>query len=86
VATFDRLFAANVRAPYFLVAALAPKMAARGNGSIINGSLVFALVGTNMGGGKVRRVLEPHPRGSCARSQVLTLSNQHNHQRRTPLI
>jgi len=36
VATFDRLYAANVRAPYFLVAALAPKMAARGNGSIIN--------------------------------------------------
>ncbi len=29
VATFDRLFAANVRAAYFLVAALAPKMAAR---------------------------------------------------------
>jgi NAD(P)-dependent dehydrogenase (short-subunit alcohol dehydrogenase family) len=28
VATFDRLFAANVRAPYFLVAVLAPKMAA----------------------------------------------------------
>jgi NAD(P)-dependent dehydrogenase (short-subunit alcohol dehydrogenase family) len=36
VATFDRLFAANVRAPYFLVAALAPKMADRGSGSIIN--------------------------------------------------
>jgi NAD(P)-dependent dehydrogenase (short-subunit alcohol dehydrogenase family) len=36
VATFDRLFAANVRAPYSLVAALAPKMAARGSGSIIN--------------------------------------------------
>src|SRR5580700_3927850 len=36
VATFDRLLAANVRAPYFLVAALAPKMAARGSGSIIN--------------------------------------------------
>jgi NAD(P)-dependent dehydrogenase (short-subunit alcohol dehydrogenase family) len=35
VATFDRLFAANVRAAYFLVAALAPKMAARGSGSII---------------------------------------------------
>jgi len=33
-ATFDRLFAANVRAPYFLVGALAPKMAARGGGSI----------------------------------------------------
>jgi NAD(P)-dependent dehydrogenase (short-subunit alcohol dehydrogenase family) len=36
VATFDRLFAANVRAPYFLVAALGPKMAARGSGCIIN--------------------------------------------------
>jgi NAD(P)-dependent dehydrogenase (short-subunit alcohol dehydrogenase family) len=34
--TFDRLFAANVRAPYFLVAALAPKMAERGSGSIVN--------------------------------------------------
>ena len=36
VATFDRLFAANVRAPFFLVAALAPGMATRGRGSIIN--------------------------------------------------
>jgi NAD(P)-dependent dehydrogenase (short-subunit alcohol dehydrogenase family) len=36
VATFDRLFAANVRAPYFLVAALAPKMAAHGSGAIIS--------------------------------------------------
>jgi NAD(P)-dependent dehydrogenase (short-subunit alcohol dehydrogenase family) len=36
VATFDRIFAANVRAPYFLVAALAPEMAARGSGSIVN--------------------------------------------------
>ena len=41
VATFDRLFAANVRAGYFLVAALAPKMAARSSGSIISlGSMV----------------------------------------------
>src|SRR5262249_41956798 len=29
VATFDQLYTTNVRAPYFLVAALAPKMAAR---------------------------------------------------------
>ena len=36
VVTFDRLFAANVRAAYFLVAALAPKMAARGSGGIIS--------------------------------------------------
>ena len=36
VDTFDALFANNVRAPYFLVAAIAPKMAAKGGGSIIN--------------------------------------------------
>ena len=36
VAAFDRILAANVRAPFFLVAALAPKMAARGGGSVIN--------------------------------------------------
>ncbi|TKA08167.1 SDR family NAD(P)-dependent oxidoreductase [Actinacidiphila oryziradicis] len=34
--TFDALFAANVRAPFLLVAALAPRMAAKGSGSIIN--------------------------------------------------
>jgi NAD(P)-dependent dehydrogenase (short-subunit alcohol dehydrogenase family) len=34
--TFDKMFAANVRAPYFLVARLAPEMAKRGSGSIIN--------------------------------------------------
>jgi NAD(P)-dependent dehydrogenase (short-subunit alcohol dehydrogenase family) len=36
VDTFDSLFASNVRAPYFLVAAIAPKMAANGGGSIVN--------------------------------------------------
>jgi NAD(P)-dependent dehydrogenase (short-subunit alcohol dehydrogenase family) len=45
VATFDRLFTANVRAPYFLVAALAPKMATRGNGCIINMSSMAGQVG-----------------------------------------
>ena len=35
-ATFDSMFAANVRSAYFLVAALAPLMAKRGTGSIIN--------------------------------------------------
>jgi NAD(P)-dependent dehydrogenase (short-subunit alcohol dehydrogenase family) len=34
--TFDALFASNVRATYFLVAALAPRMVKRGSGSIIN--------------------------------------------------
>ena len=35
-ATFDQLFAANVRSAYYLVAAIAPGMAKRGTGSIIN--------------------------------------------------
>jgi NAD(P)-dependent dehydrogenase (short-subunit alcohol dehydrogenase family) len=34
--TFDRLFNANVRSAYFLVAAIAPRMAKRGTGAIIN--------------------------------------------------
>ncbi|MGW7004799.1 SDR family NAD(P)-dependent oxidoreductase [Streptomyces sp. NPDC054933] len=36
VETLDALLAANVRAPYLLVAAFAPKMAAKGSGSIIS--------------------------------------------------
>ena len=34
--TFDSLFAANVRSAYFLTAAIAPKMAERGQGTVIN--------------------------------------------------
>jgi NAD(P)-dependent dehydrogenase (short-subunit alcohol dehydrogenase family) len=34
-AVFDKMFASNVRAPFLLVAALAPGMAARGHGSIV---------------------------------------------------
>jgi NAD(P)-dependent dehydrogenase (short-subunit alcohol dehydrogenase family) len=45
VATFDRLFAANVRAAYFLVAALAPQMAARGGGSIISVGSMASQIG-----------------------------------------
>jgi NAD(P)-dependent dehydrogenase (short-subunit alcohol dehydrogenase family) len=43
--TFDALFASDVRAPYFLVAALAPKMAAKGTGSIINVSSMAGQIG-----------------------------------------
>jgi len=43
--TFDGLFASNVRAPYFLVALIAPAMAARGTGSIINISSMASRVG-----------------------------------------
>jgi NAD(P)-dependent dehydrogenase (short-subunit alcohol dehydrogenase family) len=39
---FDRVFAVNVKAPYFLVAELAPQMAKRGKGSIVNLSTMVA--------------------------------------------
>ncbi|MEO9023754.1 MAG: SDR family oxidoreductase [Solirubrobacteraceae bacterium] len=39
------MFASNVRAPFLLVAALAPGMAAKGNGSIINVSSMAAQIG-----------------------------------------
>ncbi len=43
-ATFDRVFGVNVKAPFFLVAALAPPMAERGDGAIVNlGSWVARL-------------------------------------------
>jgi NAD(P)-dependent dehydrogenase (short-subunit alcohol dehydrogenase family) len=45
VETFDAMFVSNVRAPYFLVAALAPKMAAKGRGSIINVSSMAGQIG-----------------------------------------
>jgi NAD(P)-dependent dehydrogenase (short-subunit alcohol dehydrogenase family) len=46
---FDALFASDVRAPYFLVAALAPAMAARGSGSIVNVSSMAARIGLASG-------------------------------------
>ena len=46
---FDALFASDVRAPYFLVAALAPQMAERGRGSIINVSSMAARIGLASG-------------------------------------
>jgi NAD(P)-dependent dehydrogenase (short-subunit alcohol dehydrogenase family) len=45
VATYDALFDGNVRAAYFLVAALAPKMAANGGGSIVNVASMVAAIG-----------------------------------------
>jgi NAD(P)-dependent dehydrogenase (short-subunit alcohol dehydrogenase family) len=45
VATFDGMFADNVRAPFYLVAAFAPGMAARGKGSIINVSSMAGRLG-----------------------------------------
>lgn len=42
---FDRAFESNVRAPYFLTAALAPRMLTRGRGSIVNVSTMAARLG-----------------------------------------
>jgi NAD(P)-dependent dehydrogenase (short-subunit alcohol dehydrogenase family) len=44
-ADFDRAYAVNVKAPFFLVAELAPAMAARGHGAIINVTTMVAEFG-----------------------------------------
>jgi NAD(P)-dependent dehydrogenase (short-subunit alcohol dehydrogenase family) len=43
--TFDAMFHGNVRGTYFLVAAIAPRMVAKGAGTIINISSMSGLVG-----------------------------------------
>jgi NAD(P)-dependent dehydrogenase (short-subunit alcohol dehydrogenase family) len=43
----DEVFAVNVRAPYLLVAALAPSMAERGHGAIVNVTTMVAEFGMN---------------------------------------
>jgi NAD(P)-dependent dehydrogenase (short-subunit alcohol dehydrogenase family) len=48
-ADFDSMFANNVRAPFQLVAALAPGMVARGGGSIVSISSMAAHVGLGLG-------------------------------------
>ena len=50
---FDRVFSLNVKAPYFLVAELAPLMAKRGKGAIVNLSTMvadFGMPGTSLYG------------------------------------
>jgi NAD(P)-dependent dehydrogenase (short-subunit alcohol dehydrogenase family) len=49
VERFDALFAGNVRAPFMLVAALAPGMAARGKGSIVNIASMARVIGLAAG-------------------------------------
>ena len=44
-ADFDRVYAVNVKAPFFLVAELAPAMAKRGHGAIINVTTMVAEFG-----------------------------------------
>ena len=59
--TFDTLFASNVRAAFFLVAAFAPAMAVRGKGSIINVSSMAGQIGF-AGGQPMRRRRVPSRR------------------------
>ena len=61
-------FASNVRAPYFLVAAFAPGMAARGSGSIVNISSMSGRVGLAAGAayGATKGALEPLTRAWAA--------------------
>jgi NAD(P)-dependent dehydrogenase (short-subunit alcohol dehydrogenase family) len=49
VERFDALFASNVRAPFILVAAIGPEMAARGAGSIVNVSSMAGRIGLSGG-------------------------------------
>ena len=44
---FDRVYSLNVKAPYFLVADLAPLMAKRGKGAIVNVSTMVADYGAS---------------------------------------
>jgi NAD(P)-dependent dehydrogenase (short-subunit alcohol dehydrogenase family) len=42
---FDTVYALNVKAPFYLVAELAPRMAARGSGAIVNVTTIAAALG-----------------------------------------
>jgi NAD(P)-dependent dehydrogenase (short-subunit alcohol dehydrogenase family) len=48
-ATFDRVYAVNVKAPYFLTPAVAPAMAAREEGAVINLGSRIARLGIPIG-------------------------------------
>ena len=59
-ADFDAAYALNVRAPFFLVATLAPGMAERGSGTIVNVSTMVATFGAEQMGlyGSTKAALE----------------------------
>src|SRR3989442_2111190 len=72
VAAFDKMFASNVTAPFFLVAALAPGMAARGHGSIVSVSSMAGGVGLVGGAayGATKASLEAMTRAWAAESSA----------------
>ncbi|HET6172950.1 MAG TPA: SDR family oxidoreductase [Gaiellales bacterium] len=67
-ATFDSVIATNVRGPFFLVAALAPSMAERGSGVIINIGSWISTIGLSSGAlyGASKGTLEALTRGWAA--------------------
>jgi NAD(P)-dependent dehydrogenase (short-subunit alcohol dehydrogenase family) len=67
-ATFEAVIAINVRAPFFLTAALAPAMVARGSGSIVNIGSWISTIGLGSGAlyGASKAMLEQLTRGWAA--------------------
>ncbi|MFI5747002.1 SDR family NAD(P)-dependent oxidoreductase [Streptomyces sp. NPDC051644] len=68
VSDYDAMFASNVRAPFFLVAAFAPAMAAKGSGSVINiGSMAGSIgMATGAAYGATKAALASLTRGWTA--------------------
>src|SRR5260370_35147657 len=66
--TFDRVYAVNVKAPFFLTAAIAPAMAEAGSGAIINLGSWIARLGIPVGAlySSTKGAMETLPRAWAA--------------------
>ena len=76
---FDVTFDVNVKAPFFLTAAIAPRMAAKGGGSIINISTMAATIGMNglAAYGASKAALESLTQAWTAEYAAQGVANQH---------
>jgi short-subunit dehydrogenase len=74
--TYDALFDANVRSTYCLTAALAPKMAQRGHGTVIN---LGSVVGQNGLAGSAAYSATKATLASLTRSPTDTPTDRHLH-------
>ena len=77
VESFDTIFDVNVRAPFFLTAALLPKMIARGSGAIVNISTMYASVSRARWAGRSApngpAAPAPNQLSTVSRSRLLSL-------------